>query len=109
MEETSLAGKIALITELAPIGVRVNSIHPESTNTPILLHSGYLEKKNKDFLEAIKAKHPIGRYAEPIEMARAIAFLASPAASFITATLIPVDGRFTAKCEYQLTALAHPL
>ncbi|CAL8083564.1 unnamed protein product, partial [Calicophoron daubneyi] len=85
--------------QLATKGVRVNSIHPGSTNTPILLHSGYSEKKNKDFLEAIKAKHPIGRYAEPIEMARAIAFLASPAASFITATLIPVDGGFTAKCE----------
>ncbi|CAL8102913.1 unnamed protein product [Calicophoron daubneyi] len=86
--------------QLAPKGVRVNSIHPGSTNTSILLHFGYSEKKNKDFLEAMKAKHPIGRYAEPIEMARAIAFLASPAASFITAALIPVDGGFTAKCEY---------
>ncbi|CAL8105807.1 unnamed protein product [Calicophoron daubneyi] len=86
--------------QLAPKGVRVNSVHPGFTNTSIMLHMGFSEERNKDFLETMKAKHPTGRCAEPIEIARAIAFLVSPAASFITAAPIPINGGFTTKCDF---------
>lgn len=43
-----------------------------------------------------RATHPMGRAAQPTEIAETIAFLASPAASFITGALLPVDGGYTA-------------
>jgi len=43
-----------------------------------------------------RAKHPLGRIATPDEVARAILFLASEDASFVTGTALPVDGGITA-------------
>ena len=45
----------------------------------------------------IKAAHPMGRLGEPSEVAKAILFLASDDASFITGAILPVDGGFLAQ------------
>jgi NAD(P)-dependent dehydrogenase (short-subunit alcohol dehydrogenase family) len=52
-----------------------------------------------EYLEAIKAAHPMGRLREPSEVAEAILFLASDQASFITGAILPVDGGFLPTTE----------
>jgi NAD(P)-dependent dehydrogenase (short-subunit alcohol dehydrogenase family) len=55
------------------------------------------EPGGPEYLEVIKAAHPMGRLGEPSEVAEAILFLASDQASFITGAILPVDGGFLAQ------------
>lgn len=73
-------------------GVRVNAVCPGSVDTE-MIHAAW--KKFGDVEEARRLwseKHPMGRIARPGEVARAILFLASDDASFITGTALAVDG-----------------
>ncbi len=76
--------------EYASRGVRVNCICPGPVETPLVsqLHS---EEERRSWLERL----PQRRYAEPSEIAAAIAFLLSPDASYISGQAIAVDGGFT--------------
>ncbi|MBI5249680.1 MAG: SDR family oxidoreductase [Desulfomonile tiedjei] len=68
-------------------GVTVNAVLPGLTRTPTI------EKFMADrFKESIIAETPLGRMAEPEEVAKVIAFLASDDASFLTSTCVPVSG-----------------
>lgn len=84
-------------------GIRVNCIAPGSTNTPMLkrvideLRERYPENFPVDSESTYKECIPLKRFAEPAEIAWAIVFLASSAASFITGTVLPVDGGFVAQ------------
>ncbi|HSH64503.1 MAG TPA: SDR family oxidoreductase [Bacteroidia bacterium] len=86
-----------LAGELAPFKITVNNVLPGAANT-IRLQSIFENKaqKNGKKVEEIKsemiAEIPAGRIAEPNEVANAVAFLASPAAAYITGINIPVDG-----------------
>ncbi len=90
-------GVIALTRELgvayARRGVRVNAVSPGVTLTPMAaqMMTGDEEAARQDRLRHI----PIGRYAEPLEIARVAAFLLSDAASYVTAQNWPVDGGLT--------------
>ena len=78
-----------LAVEWAPHGIRVNAVQPCQTRTPKLVEA--LEGSPagaEDMLRGI----PLGRFAEPDEIAAAVVFLASPEASMITGALLPVDG-----------------
>lgn len=76
----------SLAKELGPRGVRVNAIAPGYVVTDM---TSELPEKMK---EQIMGNTPLGRLAMPEEVASVIAFLASPAAGYITGAVIPVDG-----------------
>ena len=90
-----------LANELAPFGITVNNILPGATLTT-RLHSimeSQAESKGVDKAEIEKAfvgKIPVQRFADASEIAAAAAFLASPAAGYITGINLPVDGGRTA-------------
>lgn len=78
--------------ELASKQVRVNAVNPGVVLTELQRRGGMTEESYAAFLEHSKTTHPLGRVANPDEVAKAIAFLASDAASFITGVTLPVDG-----------------
>lgn len=84
--------------ELAPKGVRVNSVNPGVVVTNILKRQGMNEEDYAKFLERTKDTHALGRPGTPEEVAKAIAFLASEDASFSTGDLLLVDGGRHAMC-----------
>lgn len=80
-----------LAAEWASYGIRVNAVSPWFTETPltdVLL-------KNEEKLKQVISRTPLGRVAQAVEMATAIAFLAMPASSYITGQNIIVDGGMT--------------
>jgi NAD(P)-dependent dehydrogenase (short-subunit alcohol dehydrogenase family) len=87
----------------ARYGIRVNCIAPGSTQTAMLdtvindLSTKYPDRFPVSSADAYKAGVPFGRFADPSEIAAAVAFLASDAASFITGVILPVDGGGTAQ------------
>jgi NAD(P)-dependent dehydrogenase (short-subunit alcohol dehydrogenase family) len=83
-------------------GVRVNSVHPGIINTPMATAGmprftavGY-GRNDEETLRNALAMHPIGRFGEPDEVAKAILYLASDDSSFVTGAELVVDGGFTA-------------
>lgn len=78
--------------ELAPKGVRVNSVNPGVIVTHCHKRAGMTEEAYAKFLEHSKTTHALGRPGTAEEVAKAIAFLASDDASFITGVTLPVDG-----------------
>jgi NAD(P)-dependent dehydrogenase (short-subunit alcohol dehydrogenase family) len=85
-----------LAVEWASHGIRVNAVAPGTINTERVKQLPD-EPGGTEYLETIKAAHPMGRLGEPSEVAEAILFLASDQASFITGAILPVDGGFLAQ------------
>jgi NAD(P)-dependent dehydrogenase (short-subunit alcohol dehydrogenase family) len=86
-----------LAIEFAGRGIRVNAVSPGTIETPLL---GELPQDPAQWSEEhrwLLAHHPIGRFGQPIEVARAILFFASDEASFITGANLAVDGGYTAQ------------
>jgi NAD(P)-dependent dehydrogenase (short-subunit alcohol dehydrogenase family) len=86
-----------LAVHLAHTGVRVNAVAPGFVMTEQLrfLHVDQATGEYTDRAKAVIAHTPMGRYAEPEEVAGAVLYLASRAARFVTGTVIPVDGGFS--------------
>ncbi len=81
-----------MAVELAPLGIRVNAVAPGFTRTPLVqqaLDDGSLQE------DWMVARVPMGRLAEPAEIARVVRFLASDDASYVTGEVVVADGGWT--------------
>src|SRR3954468_20837077 len=86
----------ALAMDHASDGIRVNAVCPGEVNTP-MLQSERAEAVTDELLAKIAATVPMGRLAEPDEIARVVCFLASDAASYMTGALVSVDAGYGAR------------
>jgi meso-butanediol dehydrogenase / (S,S)-butanediol dehydrogenase / diacetyl reductase len=93
-------GVIALTKSMAlaygPSGVRVNCICPGDVNTPMV--AAYFDNAPAALRSEVNSKYALRRIAEPREIAEVVTFLASSAASFMTGSILVVDGGLTSKC-----------
>ena len=86
--------------DLAQFGIRVNAVQPGFINTNIFTSSLEIPEEMKTMAKAVIAQassnaQPVARGGQPIDIANAVAFLASDAASFVTGTSMLVDGGLT--------------
>ena len=87
-----LAFTRSLAVECGPDGIRVNAICPGYTETPLLQSYFDLQPNPEQLKRDVVARHPLRRMGRPQDIAEAVFFLASDAASFITGTHLVVDG-----------------
>ena len=80
-----------LAVEWADRGIRVNAVAPGTIQTEAVA------ELPEEYKEPMLNAHPIGRLGEPSEVANVIMFLASDEASFVTGTVLPVDGGYLAQ------------
>ncbi|WGS49227.1 SDR family oxidoreductase [Paraburkholderia sp. D15] len=83
----------ALCVELGGLGIRVNSVNPTVTLTPMAVQAWSDPAKRDPALKAI----PLGRFAEPSEIASVVLFLLSGAASMVSGVCLAVDGGYTVR------------
>ena len=94
-------GGVAMLTkavalELAPAGVRVNSVHPGFIETPMVVNA-FRESENENAMrDMVISRHAMGRLGVPREIADAVVFLASEESSFMTGAELVIDGGYTA-------------
>jgi 3-oxoacyl-[acyl-carrier protein] reductase len=88
-----LAGVVKMLAgELGPVGIRINGLLPVRIATDRVRELDALRGDPDEERARRSARIPLRRYGEPEEFGRVAAFLLSPAASFITGAMIPVDG-----------------
>lgn len=88
ISKTALSGLVRqLAIDWAKDNILINSVHPSMTSTPMLLNNISSEK-----IKEVENKIPMGRIAEPKEIARAIEFLVSNENTYITGSCIDING-----------------
>lgn len=80
-----------LAVEWAPLGIRVNAVAPWYTATELAMQV----LADKAYEAQVLARTPMGRIGQPSEVAGAIAYLAGPAASYVTGQVLTVDGGYS--------------
>ncbi|MGH7152338.1 MAG: SDR family NAD(P)-dependent oxidoreductase [Acetobacteraceae bacterium] len=82
----------ALTIELSPHGIRVNAIAPGLVATPL----NATARQDPNYMRNFQSRIPLGRIAEPDDIAGVAVFLASDLARYVTGVTLPVDGGFLA-------------
>jgi len=82
----------AMARELAPLKIRVNAVLPGLTDTKF----ASALTQNPDLLKTLLRMIPLGRVAQPDEIAPSVVYLGSDAASYVTGTVLVIDGGYTA-------------
>jgi 3-oxoacyl-[acyl-carrier protein] reductase len=82
----------SLANELGPRNVRVNGILPARIDTDKVRELDAVGGRPEEARRHHESRIPLGRYGEPLEFARPAVFLLSPAASFVTGTMLAIDG-----------------
>lgn len=95
-------GGVALLTkaaslEWAPLGIRVNSVHPGFIETPMVVGALQQAENANEMRDMIISRHALARLGVPREIADAVLFLASDESSFMTGAELVVDGGYTAQ------------
>ena len=80
--------------EYAKSGIRINAVAPGGVETDMLKQAA---EDNKQFVETLRSMHPIGRIADPEEIANAVVWLLSDKASFVLGHTLLVDGGFISR------------
>lgn len=83
----------ATASEFGPAGVRVNAVRPGVVETALTVPL----RQNSEWAEAYASKSALGRWSQPEELAGAAVYLAGDAATFVTGTVLTVDGGWTAQ------------
>jgi NAD(P)-dependent dehydrogenase (short-subunit alcohol dehydrogenase family) len=87
----------AAALEVASQGIRVNAVCPGYTQTPMVMDRGLQARRDPAAMARIVAREPMERLGSPREIAEAILWLCSDAASFVTGEALAVDGGFLAR------------
>jgi NAD(P)-dependent dehydrogenase (short-subunit alcohol dehydrogenase family) len=82
----------SMAMDFAKENIRVNCICPGTVDTPMLQWAASLDPNPQSVYDACQAMHPLGRIAEPREIAEVAAFLAHESSSFVTGAIWTVDG-----------------
>jgi len=88
----------AIAADLAPRNIRVNVVAPGATKTPIWkrgARANSSQEESAKLADFISSTIPMGRWGEPVELAKAVLFLASDDSSYINAVELVVDGGAT--------------
>jgi NAD(P)-dependent dehydrogenase (short-subunit alcohol dehydrogenase family) len=91
-----LALTTSAAVELAPHNIRVNAVAPGMTRTPLFDEWVAEQPDPSTAARKVASGIPLGRVAEPEDVANAVLFLASDRAAYLTGASIPVDGGYTA-------------
>ena len=87
----------AMALDHAKEGIRINCVNPGVIDTSMLEREARASRNRRAYLKDAVEMHPIGRLGRPQEVARAVLFLASDEARFVTGTALSIDGGTTAQ------------
>jgi NAD(P)-dependent dehydrogenase (short-subunit alcohol dehydrogenase family) len=87
----------AMALDHARDGIRINAVAPGEVDTPMLASGRPTPPSRADLEQMANEVVPMGRLAQPVEIARVVLFLASDAASYMTGAIVPVDAGYTSR------------
>lgn len=82
----------SMAMDFAKANIRANAVCPGTVDTPMLQWAASLDPNPRSVYDACNAMHPLGRIAQPREIAEVVAFLAHESSSFVTGAVWTVDG-----------------